>query len=102
MIDLQADLAVFYGPDFAQPFVRLVGSVAQQSFSAIASEPSAESLDGYAIGKHITISYPAGVLLTDGDHVQATGGPVPVSYTVRDPRATVDGLQATARLEQRA
>lgn len=102
MIDLQADLAVFYGPDFARPFVRVAGGVAQPAFLGIVSEPDATALDGYTIGTSLQLGYPASVGLVDGDHVRDISGPVPIAYTVRDPRATADGLQATARLEQRA
>ena len=101
-MDLAADLAVFYGPEFAREFTHAPTGVV---FPAIFGVADQEGLDGYTITAEHEINYPfASVQLNDGDLIVDSGSddvPAGTEWIVRGtPMRANDGRQCTVLLSR--
>lgn len=101
-MDLAADLAVFYGPEFAREFTHAPTGVV---FRAIFGAADQHALDGYAITAEFEIQYPsASVTLREGDQVLDSGGdgvPAGTVWQVREnPMRVNDGLESSVLLSR--
>ena len=88
-MDLAADLAVFYGPEFAREFTHAPTGVVFRAIFGVADQ---HALDGYAITAEFEIQYPS----AGGDGVEA--GTV---WKVRgNPMRIIDGLESSVLLSR--
>lgn len=94
-MDLAADLAVFYGPEFAREFTHAPTGVVFRAIFGVADQ---HALDGYAITAEFEIQYPsASVTLRDGDHVIDSG----TVWKVREnPMRINDGQESSVLLSR--
>ena len=90
------DMAVFFSPDFAAPWVRLAGvGVDAAQFPAILGVQDVEALQGYALGAEYELCYATGdVDLAEGQTLQETSKPQ-IWRVRQEPRRTNDGLTSS-------
>ncbi|CAN5857980.1 hypothetical protein BH11PSE13_BH11PSE13_12190 [soil metagenome] len=105
MIDHAHDLAaVFYGPDFASPFVRSRPGADDLTVMGILGAVDEEALDGRAFAAERSLAFAAGQDVRVGDHIVCTvdiGPDVLAGTTFRvleQPKRVNDGLELEALL----